>query len=396
MRKDPLDIENIGKKQLSAYFDFLTEKKYNFGEINVDKFPLTAKFYETIKDKKIEKEISDNSARQYIFSKLASFFKRNNVPISFDKKEVPLHNPKGTIDKVWRNGDDSRVEETKRIEYLKQIRDSFPHLRDKALFLAKLSSGLDDIDLFELKVGDFKKGIIGEFDLCYLEGNRIKTQMYYQTFFNSESVKMIELYLKEREGIEGKLSNDSWLFVNIKTDKSGEYVKCKFNTFSESLKVVCRKLDIKNITPKSLRRFFNTNLKRGKIDYEIIERMMGHKVDISKGSAYDEILSDSYKLAKFYSEKIEAITLLGNGNGKIKEVDKNIEELKAFNKKLVEQLAETNKKLKEMENIIEKVPKLLEAYESVKKLLSKSLENVSDKEIVETLGLKESNKKSKK
>ena len=345
MNENLLDIENIGKKQLLAYFDYLIGKKIKINELNSEKFPLTAKFYETIKDKKVKREISNNSARQYAFSKLTSFFKRNNVPISFDKKEIPQHNPKGTIDKVWRNGDESRIQESNREEYLKQIRDSFPHLRDKALFLGKLSSGLDDIDLFNLTISDFKKGIMEEFDICYIDGNRIKTSMYFQTFFNSEAVRMIELYLKERND----LNNDSWLFVNIKANKDGKYTKCKYNTFSESLKVVCRKLDIKNITPKRIRSYFNTILKRAKIDFEIIERLLGHKVDISKGSAYDEILNDDYKLAKFYSEKIESLTLLGNGNRKITQVDKRVEKLEQRNKDLIEQLAETNKKLKLIE-----------------------------------------------
>jgi len=344
MRENPLDIENIGKKQLLSFFDYLKGNKITVNNINKDKFPLTSKFYETIRDKKIEKKITHNSARQYVFSKLASFFKRNNVGISFDKKDVPPHHPKGTIDKVWRNGKEERIEESNRVECLKQIRDTFPHLRDKAIFLSKLSSGLDDIDLFQLKVSDFKKGIMGEFDICYLEGNRKKTQMYYQTFLNSESVRMIELYLKERKNKD----SESWLFVNIKDNSK----QCKFNTFSESLKVICRKLDIKNITPKSLRRYFNTILKRNKIDFEIIERLLGHKVEISKGSAYDEILSDSYKLAKFYSEKIEAITFLGNGNQKISKVDKRVEQLENLNKSLVTELDKTNEKLDDLSETI--------------------------------------------
>ena len=396
MKENLLDIENIGKKQLLAYFNYLIGKKIKNNELNSEKFPLTSKFYETIKDKKINKEVSNNSARQYAFSKLASFFKRNNIPISFDKKEIPQHNPKGTIDKVWRNGDESRIIETKREEYLKQIRDSFPHLRDKALFLAKLSSGLDDIDLFNLKIGDFKKGIIEEFDICYINGNRIKTSMYFQTFFNSESVRMIELYLKERND----LKNDSWLFVNIKANKEGKYTKCKFNTFSESLKVVCRKLDIKNITPKRIRSYFNTTLKRAKIDFEIIERLLGHKVDISKGSAYDEMLTDEYKLAKYYSEKIEILTLLGNGNHKITEVDTRVNNLETFNENLVEKLANSNKKILELEKAITKVneilPNLIESNEYFKNQYDTLLSKISNKDIIETLGLKENPKKTSK
>ena len=393
MKENPLEIENIGKKQLLAYFNYLIGEKVNINNINSEKFPLTAKFYEAIKDKKIEKEVSHNSARQYAFSKLASFFKRNNVPISFDKKEIPQHNPKGTIDKVWRNGNkNKRIEESKRIECLKQIRDTFPHLRDKALFLCKLSSGLDDIDLFQLKIGDFYDGIIGEFDICYLNGNRKKNSMYFQTFFNSESVRMIELYLKERKNVDSK----NWLFANNKDDSK----QSRINGFSEALKIVCRKLDIKNITPKSLRRYFNTILKRNKIDFEIREGLLGHKVEISKGSAYDEILNDSYALAKFYNEKIESLTLLGNGNRKINKVDKRVNDLEELNKKLVEQLANSNKRVNDLEEAITKVnkilPNLIEWNNFLSDKYDKSLSKITDKEIIEVLGIKEAPKEPTK
>ena len=372
MKENPLDIENIGKKQLLAYFTYLIGEKTHINKINKEKFPLTSNFYETIKDKRVKKGISHNSARQYAFSKLASFYKRNNIPISFDKKEIPQHNPKGTIDKVWRNGDDSRLEESKRIECLKEIRDTFKNLRDKAIFLCKLSSGLDDIDLFQLKIDDFKKGIIGEFDNCYLEGNRIKTKMYFQTFFNSESVRMIELYLKERKDT----NSENWLFSNNKNDSK----QCSQNTFSESLKIICRKLDIKNITPKSLRRYFNTILKRNKIDFEIRERLLGHKVDISKGSAYDEILNDSYKLAKFYSEKVEPITLLGNGNQKISKVDKRVESLEQLNKSLVSELDNTNEKLDNTNKEIAQLKDLEKKMLKMDKDIDQKLKVLNDKE----------------
>jgi len=61
---------------------------------------------------------------------------------------------------------------------------------------------------------------------------------------------------------------------------------------------------------------------------------MGHTIDISKGSAYDEILNDDYALAKFYSEKIEVLTLLGHGNRKFTKVEKEIERLNKVNEGL--------------------------------------------------------------
>ena len=49
-----------------------------------------------------------------------------------------------------------------------------------------------------------------------------------------------------------------------------------------------------------------------------------------------------------------------------------------------------------MEEIALKIPNLLEAYENMKKLLSENLNNISDKEIIDTLGLKEFPKKTPK
>lgn len=152
------------------------------------------------------------------------------------------------------------------------------------------------------------------------------------------------IWKKERKNVD----SESWLFANIKDDTK----QCNFNTFSESLKIICRKLDIKNITPKSLRRYFNTVLKRGKIDFEIRERLLGHKVDISKGSAYDEILNDSYKLAKYYSDKIESLTLLGNGNKRISKVDKRVEDLEIRNKGLERTVEELKENIKLMSKFL--------------------------------------------
>lgn len=320
-RENLLDIENIGKRQLLAFYYYLIGEKMTYDTKFLEqkeKFPLATNFYNTIKNKKVDNKISVNSARQYAFSKITSFYKRNNVGIEFGKKEIPQHNPKGTRDKVMRNGDDSRVKESEKDDYLKDIRDTFRYLRDKSLFLAKLSSGLDDVDLFELKIDDFNKGM-NEFDICYLHGRRKKNGMYFQTFFNSEAVKMIELYLKEREHKEA----NNWLFANIKNDSK----KCGFNTFSESIKIVCRKLDIKNITPKSLRRIFNTKLKHGKVDTEYRESLLGHKIDTAKGTAYDLDLADEYNYAKIFSEKVEHLTLLGNGGKKLSKVDERLGKL---------------------------------------------------------------------
>ncbi len=62
--------------------------------------------------------------------------------------------------------------------------------------------------------------------------------------------------------------------------------------------------------------------------------------------------NDSYKLAKFFSEKVEPITLLGNGNKKVGAIDKRVNELENLNKNIVTELDNTNKKIDNLTDII--------------------------------------------
>ena len=101
--------------------------------------------------------------------------------------------------------------------------------------------------------------------------------------------------------------------------------------FSEDLKEVCKKLELENITPKSLRRWFSTTLEKNSIIKGMIKRFMGQKVDV-QDAHYNMILEQAKEgeideLAKFYYEKIERLISLGDGNRIIREVDKRISQL---------------------------------------------------------------------
>ena len=322
-QKKPMDIKHIAKKQLLAFYGYLTQ--------NVNK-----NFKNTLNDKISEIKLSENSAREYIFSKLASFFKRNDVPIIFQKNEIPSKQ-KEVNDKVWRNKDESRIKEKQKRECLIEIRDSFNNLRDKAILVSKLSSGMDDIDLFDLKIKDFKNGYYEQYNICYINGFRKKGGIYFQTFFNGEACDLIKLYLKLREKNNENLSDNSYLFVSNKI-KNGKYKRIAIYAFSESLKEIRKKLGLKNITPKSVRRYFSTILKRNKIEHEIVERMMGHKFNVSMH--YETLFNDIEEFAKYYSEKIEILTLLGNGNRKLTKIDKEVDKIKIENEALKDKLAD--------------------------------------------------------
>lgn len=330
IKRAPLNKTNIGKKHLFAYYYYLQGENNN------------------INDKISDKTVSKNSARQYVFSKLASYFKKNNVPISFEKGEIPNEDVRGTVDKTWRNGS-KRVLIDEKKECLKLIKDSFANIRNKAIFQCKISSGMDDIDLYKLKIKDFNRGYFDNYNICYIDGNRQKVDIYFQTFFNSEACKMINLYFKDRERKGETLTEDSWLFVGNRKYQ-GIYTQIKSHIFSDGLKQACKKLGLKNITPKSFRRWFYSELKRNGIDTEVVERMMGHKIGVSE--KYRELFADKTgeAFAKYYIEKIEHLTLLGNGTRKISEMDKKVEKLEIENEVLKESIrCMTNK----MKNLIE-------------------------------------------
>ncbi len=324
-QQNPLNINNIGKNHIHAFFDYLKG--------------------ETVNGKTINKPLSHNSARQYAYSKLASFFKKNNVPLTFQKGEVP-NEEKGTMDKVWRNGE-KRISVDEKKECIKKIKDALKNTRDKTILLSKISSGMDDVDLFNLKYRDYIRGYLNEFNICYIHGNRKKTGVYFQTFLNSEVCTILQTYLKERESRGENLKEDTWLFVSEKATNKGNYNTIKRTAFSENLKSVCETLDIVNVTPKSFRRWFNTELKRNRVDFEVVERMMGHKVGVSM--KYQELFDDIDAFVEEYVENIEPFTLLGNGgNKKLTEMDKKVEKVETENKHLRNQLNDLTDLVKAM------------------------------------------------
>ena len=373
LKKDVLERNHIAKKQLNAFFGYLT---------NTD----DDKWKNTLNDKVIEKPIAWNSARQYVFSKLLSFYSRLGIPVSYKKKEKPVESSKNVRDKTWRGGKEDKNGEKEVIEHedkksvLKKIRAYFT-LRDTSIFLGIISSSLDVVDLFNLTIKDYREGYLSKYNICYLQGNRQKDGILYQTFFGNEACDSIELYLNDRldktNKKEGKDLKKIPKTEHLFTTKGKRMLE---RYFSEKMKEIVNTLKLSNITPKSLRRWFNTHLEKNSINTSVIRRLMGHKGDIGDKSynlMFEQAKEGEYKdLALEYFEKIDPLISLGNGNRKYTQVEKRIDELKQLNKDLINQLSETNKKVDKLEEITSKVPKLLEAYESVKKLLAENLSHI--------------------
>ncbi|MHA1583838.1 MAG: hypothetical protein ACTSWL_01165 [Promethearchaeota archaeon] len=329
---DPIKRSNIAKRQLNSYFRYLK------GENNV------------INSKMNSHPVSHNSARIKVYSMILGFYSRNSIRVPFNRKEIPKADANGTTDKIWRNGKDSeRISNEDKKDWLKKIYNQFDSAKNKAIFLCMKSSGLDPVDLFNLTINQYKKGYFKGMNISYLEGNRSKTKEYFQTFFDSEACDAIYTYFKDRERKGEKLTPNSWLFVVDKADRDGNYRQMYYTLFANDLKKVCRILNLKNITTKRIRAWFDSNIKKG-LDTELLtvsERMMGHKTDIT--AKYQQILKDPEEFAKFYKDQIEPKLLILGRSEYVKKINDDLETVHKtieIQAKKIEKLVVENEELK--------------------------------------------------
>lgn len=292
---DPLNQVGIAKKQLKDFYNFL---------IN-------------------ERMISKNTAIQHVFSKLQGFWAKNNVPIILSKGEKPTMSQKGKKDKVMRDKNKQRIRDKK--EIFKRVRDTLKNTRDRAILLSKLSTGIDDVDLFALKIKDFRNGYFEDLKVCYIEGHRIKPvgNPIYQAILNSEACNLLEIYLAERKQVKKEdLDMEDYLFVNNKDHSK----KIGSSSFADNLRKTVEILGVKNLTPKYFRNWTITVLKKEGIPSEIVERIVGHKKPISE--TYEQIFNDPEGFVEEFADKINEITSLGNGNKKYARLEDKLDILK--------------------------------------------------------------------
>ena len=358
--REPLKKTDIAKKQLHSYFGYLTGTEEELWK-------------NTLIDKKlpVDDRVSWNSAIEYMHSKLSSFYNRNRVRIDWQEGDIPEHR-NGVNEKMWKIGTE-RIPHSDRKGFIIQMRDGLKLVRDRAILLCMVSSSMDGVDLFKLKVKDFNNGYRKERNFCYLHGIRYKMRrkgIIFQTFFNSEACDLIRLYLKTRPDKTIKKFEDAWLFISNRK-RNGEYTQLK-NQFADNLKDVCVKLNINNVTPKSIRRWFKTELTENNVKIEFRKRMMGHALEVG-GTYYESTFEDIEEGTGFddkYVEEIEQYTLLGNGGRKLGKVDKRVEKLEDQNKLLIEQLAETNKRNEKLEN---EFGNLVSEFRIIKEAINKGI-----------------------
>jgi hypothetical protein len=300
-------------------------------------------------------------------------------------------------------------------------------------------SGLNPIDILDLKPQDFIKvdkrafknevrEKIGNRNFYYVKKDRIKTKrknvqfliVFAEDFYNEiknfferkliinpikrniernkgkKNFNMITEKKGDKTRIKEVYFQNNW----IKDKKSKIFGSIKPNTAIDSIKYTVKKYDLNpKLQPLHMRRLCFTLLQAifPLKDKPIYDLWSQHKI----GNLVDEFYITNYieRILVNYIDKIESLVLIDNLkqvslkiNGYKEKVDKiyNLEKENEELKQKVEKMEEAITKVNEI------LPNLIESNNFFSNQYKTLLSKISDKEIIETLGLKESPEKSGK
>jgi len=341
MKQDnPLEIRNIAKKQIHKfYYRLIDETKFRLNPKGI----------------KIRDYVSMDTAFQYCYSVLPSFYRENNVGLRFQRTEYPAKTENGLKEETWEQ-DDKMITQKHYKETLKTIRDAMPMLRDRFILHATVSTGLSGVDLFKLKIKDVK--VLDEPKIAYISGMRQKTNVPYQVFFNSETCSLMKIYMAERkekivdpEGLKlrEEITKESWLFISNYWDENDKPKQVASDAFRTAMRKASKKVKMKGITPKSLRDYYATAIKKVKnIPFEITERMLGHKCEIPQRYSTMLRANNWQEFAQYFYENFDSVLCLENG---VRMMGKHTEEIRKLQADLVVRDATINTLVNDMESL---------------------------------------------
>ena len=197
-------------------------------------------------------------------------------------------------------------------------------IRDKAIVLSMLSSGLDDSGVRNLKIRDFEDGYDQETEITTLQIRRQKTDIDFLTFLSPEASRAIFDYLewrnrkpnlKKYRGEHKKTVMDAhekrrvreksgYLFINNFVPRQyldnldEETRKIELNGLLSTFRYIAHRsgLDIDKETGQwqvfrghNLRKLFYTQLRNEGIDTFTIEFWMGHKIPEERAAYFEAI-----------------------------------------------------------------------------------------------------------
>lgn len=270
-------------------------------------------------------------------------------------------------------------------------------IRDRAIILTHMSSGMGLSEVKGLTYGNFikaveeytnKRGYIKPEDLIsMLDGIediiprwkmvRVKTDYPFITFTSPEATRETLRYLEYRQSRAFPITNeDDILFCSTNPGKKGAngvgqeiskkaYVAI-FQRLNDKLGFGKKENTFRRFTSHELRRFFGTQCIRAGLDKMSTDWMMGHAID-EQDAAYFKIREDD--LRKRYLKALPYLTL-----DDVKRVQIDDPEVKELRKQLVES-QELNKSYEQLKSEIKDLKKKFIDSHFEKPMAKSELEN---------------------
>lgn len=181
-------------------------------------------------------------------------------------------------------------------ELIRKTLNNTQKLRDRAIILIMVSSGMSIEDVLDLKYHHVKDQLEAGEKPLKLEFARVKNSQPYVTFFSTECVNVLQQYIEtDRKGIAPK----DPVFINMRG------LPLNYQATRRVLTDISRRTvgDTK-INTKSFRRFFSTEMRKAGMPADWVEYMMGHSIGVSGSYLNNGVLREMYE------EKENAVTIM--------------------------------------------------------------------------------------
>jgi len=248
-----------------------------------------------------------------------------------------------------------------------EMKDILNHgnLKDRALILLAVSSGLREGTIVELQVGDVDFDAYEDVAVVKVRPEAAKQRIAYVTFTTPEAKNALKHYLDLKKRRKGE--KETSLF-NCKTDA----IRARWNRLLRKADRAQKKRKFHQLHFHTLRKYFRTNLELAGVSTSFRERLLGHK---------GEYLDESYfkpqmqELLNEYRKAIPNLTIL--------------EPLAEYEDIRKRQLLDTarlmgfgEEKLKRLEEVLARAKTTDEAIKEFKKLSENQAQNNNNVKIV--------------
>jgi integrase len=242
--------------------------------------------------------------------------------------------------------------------------------KNRAMIFMLYTSGLRNSTLRAIKYGDVRKELEAGLGVVripvYPQMKQVdpaacKGDIPYFTFIDSETVKALKEYLEERRQQFGSISEEEPLFCSnsnqISKDEQNKVPVSK-NGLERMVKRAAKQAGIEewaNVTPKCLRKAYESALRNNRLDPKDQEFLMGHILPATQDAYYDytkvEDLRAKYSKIRFFKtaevDKLEMIKAFAQTLGidkievkiqKLREEQNGLDEMEALGKIMREEL----------------------------------------------------------